>query len=57
MKTETEKTEKPSKKIKIKFLLSPTGRFNLGYNVGETAEMDEKQAIELIEAKYAKKVK
>lgn len=54
MKKETTPT---SKKIKIKFLLSPTGRFNLGYNVGEIAEMDEKQATELIDAEYAKKVK
>lgn len=45
------------KKVKVKFLLSPTGKFNLGYNAGETAILPELQADELIEAGYAEIVK
>ena len=41
---------------KIKFIVSPTGKFQLGYNVGEEAEIDSKQADELIEAGYALEV-
>jgi len=52
-----EKQKPTGKTIKIKFLLSPTGKFGLGYNAGETAQLPEAQAIELIEAKYAVKVK
>ena len=44
------------KKIKIKFLLSPTGKFNLGYAIGDVCEMELKKAEELIEANYAEKV-
>lgn len=43
--------------IKVKFLLSPTGVFNLGYNPGEEASLPELQATELIEAGYAELVK
>jgi hypothetical protein len=43
--------------IKVKFLLSPTAKFNLGYNVGEEGEFEQKQAAELVEAKYAEYVK
>lgn len=43
--------------IKIKFLLSPTGKFNLAYNVNEIASLPELQATELIEAGYAEIVK
>lgn len=46
-----------TKTKKIKFLLSPTGKFNLAYNAGETAELLEEQANALIEAKYAEEVK
>nr|WP_229029187.1 hypothetical protein [Flavobacterium sp. SLB02] len=42
---------------KIEFVASPTGKFLLAYNAGETATLDEKQADELIEAGYAKEVK
>lgn len=49
---------KPSKKlVEVKFLLSPTGKFNLAYNEGEVAEFEEKQAAELVEANYAEFVK
>jgi hypothetical protein len=50
--------EKPDAKktkeklIKGKFLLSPTGRFNLGYSEGEEASLPELQALELEEAGY-----
>lgn len=38
---------------KIKFTVSPTGKFGLAYNVGETGSFETKQAEELIEAGYA----
>jgi len=41
---------------KIKFIVSPTGKFQLAYNVGETGTFDSKQADELIELGYAKEV-
>jgi hypothetical protein len=42
------------KKLKGVFILSPTGRFGLGYNVGEEASLGELQALELEEAGYFK---
>ena len=45
-----------SKKPKIEFVKSPTGKFNLGYAVGDQAPFDKKQAEILIESGYAKKV-
>lgn len=48
---------KSPKLIKVKFLLSPTGKFDLGYHIGEIGEFEEKQAAELVEAKYAEYVK
>ena len=51
-----EKTKaRVSKKTKIKFLLSPTGKFKLGYAIGDVCEMEAKQAQELIDAQYAEK--
>lgn len=49
---------KANNKIKVAtrqltFLLSPTGKFNLGYSAGDTAFVEEKQAAELVEAGYA----
>lgn len=41
----------------VKFLLSPTGAFGLGYNEGEEAELEAKQASELVELGYAEYVK
>jgi len=38
----------------IRFLLSPTGLFGLGYNAGDTAFVDEAQAAEIVEAGYAR---
>lgn len=53
-----EEANKPSgKRKKVKFLLSPTGRFGLGYSAGEEGEFEEKQAAELVESKYAEYVK
>jgi hypothetical protein len=51
------KTAKASKMVAVKFLLSPTGKFGLGYSAGEVGEFEEKQATELVEAKYAEYVK
>jgi hypothetical protein len=36
--------------MKIKFLINPTGKWNLSYNVGEVVELEKKQAELLIEA-------
>lgn len=50
--------EKPlGKNKKVKFLLSPVRKFSLGYSVGEIGLIEEKQAAELVEAKYAEYVK
>jgi hypothetical protein len=57
MSAEKVKPASKQKQVKIKFLLSPTGKFNLAYNEGEVAEFEEKQAAELVEAKYAEFVK
>jgi phosphopantetheinyl transferase (holo-ACP synthase) len=40
--------------LEIEFLISPTGRFSLGYNVGEKGKLPKLQAEELVEAGYAK---
>ncbi len=52
-----EKAATKEKLVKVKFILSPTGRFGLGYNPGEKASLFELQAKELIEAGYAELVK
>ena len=36
--------------MKVKFLINPTGKWNLSYNVGEVVELEKKQAELLIEA-------
>lgn len=58
-KTALEALGKNSEKafVKIEFTASPTGKFNLAYNKGETANFEVKQAAELIEAGFAKEVK
>lgn len=54
----TNKTsEETPKLIQVKFLVSPTGKFNLAYNEGEQASIPEPQAIELEELAYVKFVK
>ena len=34
----------------VKFLINPTGQFNLSYNLGEVVEIENKQAELLLEA-------
>ena len=51
-KNQTGKTKE--KTVKGVFVLSPTGRFNLGYNAGEKASLPELQAIELEASGYFK---
>lgn len=46
-----------SKEVVVKFVLSPTGRFGLGYNIGDEAPFSEEKANELIESGYAVPVK
>lgn len=36
--------------MKVKFLINPTGKFNLSYNAGEIVDMESKQAELLLEA-------
>lgn len=43
--------------VKIKFLLSPAGKFLLPYNVGQVVSHPENQADEMVELKYAEYVK
>ena len=43
--------------VSVVFLLSPTGKYNLAYCVGEVAEINVNQAEELVLAKYAEYVK
>ncbi len=54
---EAKANKNDGKKVKIQFLLSPTGKFQLAYNVGEVVKINELQANELIEAGYAEIVK
>jgi hypothetical protein len=57
--TGTQGQDKQSKAetLIVKFVLSPTGKFNLAYNVGEKASLPKLQAEELIDAGYAKLAK
>jgi hypothetical protein len=43
--------------VKGTFLLSPTGKYNLAYNAGESCSLPELQAIELEDAGYFKPAK
>jgi|15BtaG_2_1085339.scaffolds.fasta_scaffold88216_2 hypothetical protein len=51
------KPKRTSRKTKIKIVLAVAGKFNLSHNVGDVILMESKQAKELIDAKYAIKVK
>lgn len=53
----TATTSGKEKTLKIKFLMSPTGKYNLAYGPGEKASFPKLQAEELIEAGYAELVK
>lgn len=46
-----------SKEVVVKFVLSPTGRFGLGYNIGDEVPFSEEKAAELVESGYAEYVK
>jgi len=50
-------TATKEKKLKVKFKVSPTGKFGLAYNVGESGSFNEAQANELVESGYAELVK
>jgi hypothetical protein len=49
------KTPSKPKALKLEFVMSPTGLFKLGYNVGDVASFESKQAETLIESGVAKK--
>ena len=51
------KQKQKAKTKKVKFILSPTGKFNLAYNATDEAELLVELADALIEAKYAEEVK
>jgi hypothetical protein len=50
-------SDESPKLIKIQFILSPSGKFDLAYNVGEIAEINANQANEIVEAGYAEFLK
>jgi predicted transcriptional regulator YheO len=52
-----EPVKKDTKEKKLKFKVSPTGKFGLAYNVGESGAFNEAQANELVESGYAEFVK
>lgn len=50
--------EKTSGKTrKVKFLLPSARKFKLAYHIGEVGELEEKQAAEIVGAKYGEYVK
>lgn len=54
----TPKTKKPGKDdVKVKFLLSPAGKFKLPYNVGQVVFLEKEIAAEIVDAKYAEFLK
>ena len=40
------------KKVKVKFLVSPTGLYGLGYSVGDVASLPKQQADTIVENKH-----
>ncbi len=50
-------TKSSGKKVKVKILLPAVRKFGLGYHVGETGLFEEKQAKEIVDAKYGEYVK
>ena len=53
-----EKKEKvKTENKKVRFLLSPAGKFLLPYNVGQVVELPANQADEIVDCKYAEYVK
>lgn len=55
--SKTLRNENKKGEIKIKFVLSPAGRYLLPYNVGQEVFLQANQADELVEAKYAEYVR
>lgn len=45
------------KTLTVTFLHSPTGKFGLAYSAGDTAELPENLALEVVDAKYGELVK
>lgn len=52
-----EATEVKTENKKVRFLLSPAGKFLLPYNVGQVVELPANQADEIVDCKYAEYVK
>lgn len=55
--SKTLRTENKKGEVKIKFVLSPAGRYLLPYNVGQKVFLQANQADELVDAKYAEYVR
>lgn len=55
--SKTLRTENKKGEVKIKFVLSPAGRYLLPYNIGQEVSLKANQADELVEAKYAEYVR
>lgn len=55
--SKSNRTENKKGEVKIKFLLSPAGKFLLPYNVGQVVWHNANQADEMVELKYAEYVK
>jgi|GEM_PF-3076291 len=55
--SKTLRTENKKGEVKIRFVLSPAGRYLLPYNVGQEVFLEANQADELVEAKYAEYVR
>jgi len=43
----------PVKKVKIKFLVSPTGLYGLAYSAGDVVSLPKPQANSIVENKHA----
>ena len=56
-KDDAAKAKTSKKKSKVKFIKSPTGVFNLGYNIGDEVSLPVALAAEVIAAKFATEVK
>lgn len=51
------KSKQTTELVEVRFLLSPTGRYNLAYNVGDIGLLAKNLANEVVEDKYAEFVK
>lgn len=48
--------QRTKKTLTVTFLHSPTGKFGLAYSKGDTVELPENLALEIVDAKYGELV-